>query len=578
MVQWSSSDMECDKFYEKPELFTPSVEAIQAFGVAHDPDFRHILTSNPRLLQLDARDPFFRPKVFNVELVKQAATSNKSFRCASWKSLCSMMIRVDNQEDFTEDTDIHPGIQSAIRKLHSLTKLCVDNLHLYLNPNPVGQADLIHWKQDTMFEAGRFVIGKIKSLQAGADTTTNTNGNGRTANGLLVLQKRIWETLLCCLMMQNSYFIDYLEECIKKNHFPDKSLEAAAKMSQYNRERSLFKEGDVKDLNSTKEMKEWGKIRLSAFGSMAVFFLFGAAGWWHCLPDSHNFNQRDVWSFVHLAHAKHEWLYDQDQITTRPEDNTPWDKTDSFVRWLLRKTNMNCLLPSNVDWEAAPRFWAKHLTAKTITRFVIQDIVAEICVEQPNKTLNYKGEEAPDVKLHPTFQEKAKLMKSTLMGSWPDTIEAHKQNVREAKEDSKREGSAMLLDRPSQTPPLGQKLPTKFPSPSGHSAYSLLHKAKKSEKMTTDSLDDKDSNSEPKENDKEESAEEEGSEEEAEEEKESGDESEEEEEEQGSRASQVPPTKTGKPQSSEGSSSLSEPPSEDKPESSGTDPHREPSE
>jgi hypothetical protein len=70
--------------------------------------------SDPRLLQLDSRDPFFRPKVFNVNLVKQAATSKESFKCASWNSLYSMMIRVDNQEDFTKEKDTHPGFQSAI--------------------------------------------------------------------------------------------------------------------------------------------------------------------------------------------------------------------------------------------------------------------------------------------------------------------------------------------------------------------------------------------------------------------------------------------------------------------------------
>ncbi|EFP84530.2 uncharacterized protein PGTG_10689 [Puccinia graminis f. sp. tritici CRL 75-36-700-3] len=588
MVQWSAGDTECDEFYEMPELFTPSVEAIQALGVAHDPDFRHCISSNPRLLQLGARDPFFKREVFNIETVKQAATTNGSFKCASWKSLYSMMIRVDDQDDFTEDPETCRGFQSAIRKLHSLAKSCTDNLHLYLNPNPVSKEDFIHWKQDTLFEAGRFVIGQIKTIQAGAASTLNTNGNGRTANRLLVLQKRIWETLLCCLMMQNSFFIDYLEECIKKKHFPDKSLEAAAKMSEYNRERSLFKEGDVKDLNSTKEMKEWGKIRLSAFGSMAVFFLFGTAGWWHCLTDSHNFNQRDVWSFVHLAHAKHDWLYDKQHINQIGRKDTPWDKTDSFVRWLLKKTNMNCVLPSDVDWEAAPRFWAKHLTEKTISRYVIQDLMAEMCAKKPNKTLNFNGEEAPDVKLHPSFQEKADSLQSKLMGSWPDTIEDHYQKVIEAheehereaarlleEEEEQREGRDMLLDRASQTPPPGQRQHTNFRSPSGHSAYSLLQKAKQPPKTTTDYSNDKDSDSEAEESNKEDSDEEAG------EEKESDDESDEEEEDEESRVSQVPPvppTKTGKSGSSDGSSSLSEPPSEEEPESSGTDPRRDPSE
>jgi hypothetical protein len=57
MVQWSSSDTECDEFYEKPELFTPSVEAIQDFGVAHDPDFRHVLTSSEYFISIVSQLP-----------------------------------------------------------------------------------------------------------------------------------------------------------------------------------------------------------------------------------------------------------------------------------------------------------------------------------------------------------------------------------------------------------------------------------------------------------------------------------------------------------------------------------------
>ncbi|EFP76051.2 uncharacterized protein PGTG_02492 [Puccinia graminis f. sp. tritici CRL 75-36-700-3] len=189
---------------------------------------------------------------------------------------------------------------------------------------------------------------------------------------------------------------------------------------------------------------------------------------------------------------------------------------------------MNCVLPSDVDWEAAPRFWAKHLTEKTISRYVIQDLMAEMCAKKPNKTLNFNGEEAPDVKLHPSFQEKADSLQSKLMGSWPDTIEDHYQK-----------------------------------------------KAKQPPKTTTDYSNDKDSDSKAEESNKEDSDEEAG------EEKESDDESDEEEEAAESRVSQVPPvppTKTGKSRSSDGSSSLSDLPSEEEPESSATDPRRDPSE
>ncbi|KAA1073132.1 Golgi to ER traffic- protein [Puccinia graminis f. sp. tritici] len=230
-------------------------------------------------------------------------------------------------------------------------------------------------------------------------------------------------------MMQNSYFIDYLEDCIKGNTFPDEPMKAASKMSRYNRERSLFKEGDVKDINSTDEMKEWGKIRLSAFGSMAIFFLYGAAGWWHCLPDSHNFNQRDVWSLVHLAHARHEWLYERRRLKDRRTDNTPWYQIDSFVRWLLRNTNMDCLVPSEVDWESAPRFWAQHVNEKNVSRLALEDIMAEVCKVQPTKTMNCKGDEAPDVKIRRPSKEYAEEIKYNLKRAWTPMIDAHHHRV-----------------------------------------------------------------------------------------------------------------------------------------------------
>jgi hypothetical protein len=46
MVGWASDDTRPDAFYEKPELFNPSPEEIEAFSVVGDPDFRHCLTSS----------------------------------------------------------------------------------------------------------------------------------------------------------------------------------------------------------------------------------------------------------------------------------------------------------------------------------------------------------------------------------------------------------------------------------------------------------------------------------------------------------------------------------------------------
>ncbi|KAA1079148.1 Golgi to ER traffic- protein [Puccinia graminis f. sp. tritici] len=490
MVEWSSDYTGPDALYENPELFTISEEEIKAVSIVADPEFRHCLTSNPSLVQVSATDPFFNNEVFNLELIREAYTSKANAKCSSWKTLYSMMIRTDSKDDYTQDIHTKPFISAAFRKLHTLSESCVDNLHLYLNPNPVDKTDLTHWKQKTLFEAGKYIISKIKVLNVLPAAKSNNNGNGRTPNGLVVLQKRIWETLLCCLMMQNSFFIEYLEHCMKTNTFPDESTKAASKMSRYNRERSLFKEGDVKDINSTNEMKEWGKTRLAAFGSMAIFFLYGASGWWHCLPDSHNFNQRDVWSLVHLAHARHEWLHERMRVGEPRNADTPWYQIDSFVRWLLRKTNMHCLIPSEVDWESAPRFWAQHVNEKTVSRLAIQDIMKEVCKVQPMKTMNFKGEEAPNVKIRRPSKKYADNLKYQAKSRWTPLIDAYHQRVED--EDDKKttqspsekpeveDEEAEPPRRPSGVSAEAPLFRPASPSPSqsqtghsGHSAYSL---------------------------------------------------------------------------------------------------------
>ncbi|KAA1090292.1 Golgi to ER traffic- protein [Puccinia graminis f. sp. tritici] len=469
MVGWSSGDTMPGVIYEKQELFSPTVEELEAICKVRDPEFRDCLTST-------AGDPFFHEHVINLNLIQDACTSKAKSKCSSWKAVYSMMIRTDAKDDYTNNIHTHPLLSAGFRKLHTLSESCSENLPLYLTPSIVSKKNPIHWKQDTLFEAGKYVIGRIKTLKAIEPVKSNNNGNGRTPNGLVVLQKRIWETLLCCLMMQNSFFIDYLEECIKTNTFPDKSIEAAAKMSPYQRDRSLFKEGDVKDINSTKEMKERGKIRLSAFGSMAVFFLYGAAGWWHCLTDSHNFNQRDVWSLVHLAHARHDWLYNKRRVKERRTDDTPWYQIDSFVRWLLREAKMDCLVPSEVDWEMAPRFWAEHVNEKNISRLAIQDIMVEVCSVQPRKSYNFKGEEAPDVKLRRPNKEMAENLKGLLTAAWKPMIAAHERNIEDdlARDELDQEHQDSTPSQPSKATPLF-KPPSPFSKgPTGPSAASLM--------------------------------------------------------------------------------------------------------
>ncbi|KAA1111293.1 Golgi to ER traffic- protein [Puccinia graminis f. sp. tritici] len=390
IVKAFGDDFEDDEFYTKMDNFKPDLEAIQAFGLVYKDE----------LVQVDAADPFFKEGVVDLSMIKAAHDSDDKVKASSWQCLYGMMIRTDEHSDYTEDPHTVKAIDSSFRKIHTLTQSCFDHFHHYVLPSNKPVCDTsATWKQDTMFQSGEFVLAKIKALKAGAQGTAS-HGNKRTGNGLMILQKRIWETLFCCLMMQQALFLDDLDHCIKTKSFPNKTMVVSQYMTAEDRSKSLFKTGDVKDLKDSKALIDWGQDRLAAFGSMAIFFLYGAAGWWQCLTDSHNYNQKDVWALVYIAEAKADWLYNNGHYHERTPQDTPWYRIDGFVRWLLHKTNMHLRLTATtdtVDCQAAPRFWNQHVTEQTIARLALQDILAEVCSKSPRKSLNFNGEAAPDV-------------------------------------------------------------------------------------------------------------------------------------------------------------------------------------
>jgi hypothetical protein len=175
---------------------------------------------------------------------------------------------------------------------------------------------------DSMQNAGAYIIGKIRSLKAGAAQTLGTNS--RAGNGFLILQRRIWETLLCILMMQQSRFLKACASMKAVHIRVDEIEKMTADLKANDWGRSIFLHSDSYTDLTESQMKDWGKMRLSAFGSMAIFFLYGAAGWWHCLGDNCQFNQKDVRSLVMLAHALHQYYYTKGCHALRSPECTPW--------------------------------------------------------------------------------------------------------------------------------------------------------------------------------------------------------------------------------------------------------------
>ncbi|KAA1099037.1 Golgi to ER traffic- protein [Puccinia graminis f. sp. tritici] len=403
MIKWSQKDMHDPRHYTRPDLFKVPKEVIAKLDPIHLKVFRNNLIFCPGLVQIDAEDPFWKKEVVKLDMIADAATAYESDKAASWKALFMMMVRVDDEPTYVEDKDLANITKGAMRKIHNLAEKCLNHFHHYVKPDAPPAQDSPAFVQDSLLSAGKFLIGKIKALDTGART------NGATLNTgdcLMLLQMKIWETLLACLMMQQSKFSETLKDYIAKGLYKEWALTQASKMNEYDRGQSLYQDGASVGEKTAAATKEWGKERLSAFGSMAIFFLHGAAGWWISLVDSHHYNQKDVWTLTHMAHARHEHLYSRGHLSQRRKEHTPWYNVDSFVRWLLVEGGMLAECPSKVDWNLAPVVWAKYVTEANIARLALSDILDEVLLDIPRKVMNFKAEVAPQVKFK-TEEEQA---------------------------------------------------------------------------------------------------------------------------------------------------------------------------
>ncbi|KAA1129763.1 Golgi to ER traffic- protein [Puccinia graminis f. sp. tritici] len=340
MIKWSQKDMHDPRHYTRPDLFKVPKEVIAKLDPIHLKVFRNNLIFCPGLVQIDAEDPFWKKEVVKLDMIADAATAYESDKAASWKALFMMMVRVDDEPTYVEDKDLANITKGAMRKSTTWPK---------------------NVSTTSTTTAGKFLIGKIKALDTGART------NGATLNTgdcLMLLQMKIWETLLACLMMQQSKFSETLKDYIAKGLYKEWALTQASKMNEYDRGRSLYQDGASVGEKTAAATKEWGKERLSAFGSMAIFFLHGAAG---C----------------------------RGHLSQRRKEHTPWYNVDSFVRWLLVEGGMLAECPSKVDWNLAPVVWAKYVTEANIARLALSDILDEVLLDIPRKVMNFKAEVAP---------------------------------------------------------------------------------------------------------------------------------------------------------------------------------------
>ncbi|KAA1069939.1 Golgi to ER traffic- protein [Puccinia graminis f. sp. tritici] len=451
MIKWSKNDTHRDSFYTRKDLFRLESPTVQVLGVLAGKQYKSCIHKAVRLFQVDAQDPFWKPSVVNFKLVKEGFESKEQDKAHAWTVLGSMMCRMDDSHEFTADSFVSKLLSYGQSRLATLAADSYNQLHKFMvmdEPQPETgnrEDDML----DSMANAGKYIIGKIRCLKAGAAETTGSNS--RAGNGFLVIQRRIWETLLCILMMQQSSF---MEECasMKEGHIrEDEVAKLTEDMVANDRGRSIFDKGDILTELTEKQRKEWGKLRLGAFGSMAIYFLYGAAGWWHCLYNNSAYNQKDIWSLVTLAHARHEYLYTDGRYTLRAPECTPWYTTDSFIRFVLRSANVTQDNIFEMDWDIAPRTFNKWVTDENIARFALHDILRECNL--PGQSLNLDGNPAPPVTLLEAHEEEVRQITEKVRSAWDPAVARHLISLDEADGTSGSQRPPDTQQSKAPTPP-----------------------------------------------------------------------------------------------------------------------------
>ncbi|WAQ92521.1 hypothetical protein PtA15_17A2 [Puccinia triticina] len=230
-------------------------KATQGLSLVNTPDFRYCIIKASRLFQFDANNPFWHKSVVNFELIEKGFVSEEQGKAAAWKTLGAMVVREGTSFGYTADKSTQAALENATRKIHMLGESCLQQYQKFIcleesetnTPNAV---------QDSFHKAGLFIIGKLRCMESSTQSTAG-HSNSKKGNGFMILQKRIWELLLCILLMQQSRFKFILEQYTRTHTRKDVVLELSSKMTEYDRGRSLFNHGDLDPATATEnEMKE----------------------------------------------------------------------------------------------------------------------------------------------------------------------------------------------------------------------------------------------------------------------------------------------------------------------------------
>ncbi|PLW25200.1 hypothetical protein PCASD_24417 [Puccinia coronata f. sp. avenae] len=389
-------------------LASVSDDLTNIMNFANMRQFSWIIRATPRLMQIGYGDLFFNKTVINFDNIAKALkikddkqVDSKHGMDASWGALAHQMIRSDNSDApiYHKSDGI---IKAAASRLSSLLSHSLGLLHNHLRPethaisqddnNPIQHAAAIE-------EASRFIAQKIATLATNTSVQNKTSGNG-----LHFLQKRMWETLQAMLIMHHSQVRQ--TALAKQRAVPL----AASQINQDDPTPARKKDAELRDMwksgpTGGMDSREWGKYRLCAIGSAAVFFAYGPGGWWTCFTDQNKYNQKSIWGTINLALLRFRHL----DTCARPPScndadsnfsNHPWQNVERLMYSCLADLHLDRQQASRgpqppLDWAGVLQSWHLKLNEHAISQAAMLDIIPEIA--RPQLSLTNAGNAALNV-------------------------------------------------------------------------------------------------------------------------------------------------------------------------------------
>ena len=285
-----------------------------------------------------------------------------------------MLLRKDGDTSNTYSTNksLASLTKNALERINQCAKEAVVLVTGKFKPDPTQNHE--PGVLEGIKSAGNFLWKKIE----GSGGVNSSKGLASTSSdGLGFLLKRMHEMLLGLALVFESHTI--ME---KEKEYGFKAGITAADLKRLSKELSgdaIFSKGPV-----GADKKVWQNARREAYASLAVFALFGVAGWFTIMSNWRRYSMADIYGLMTLAEQKVSLLMTAEENTldtSHPLSSAAWKYLNGHIIRLIH----SCKFTSpNPNWFTMQELWAEALEPTIISELLLVDIYNEIPYPKPS--------------------------------------------------------------------------------------------------------------------------------------------------------------------------------------------------